>query len=314
MDYRVDKLLSEIKKARDNLLTRDAEEYFAEFKGVKDWYDESISTYQVFVIQLQIVLDSYKRDVITFLMQNKKIFVENVEGSIEKTDKEEMHKLYTKLVLEDTRKGITKSTQHLLARLQKLYDKYIKKGFIDNYFKPLVGKKRKKYSNFTSEFLDNKIINWAKQVGETTEKEIKKVLVDGFEKGASIDDLTEDIRGATAFSSNRAQIIARTEVMQSGNYIDYTNYMLTEDIIGFYWQTCLDDRVRKTHNAAHNQYRVKGESFNIGGYKMRYPGDQLFGAPAKELIQCRCWLKPVYEVEKKSKKEEVRTWVKALIK
>lgn len=54
------------------------------------------------------------------------------------------------------------------------------------------------------------------------------------------------------------------------------------------WVTFHDERVRPTHRIADFQTKPIDEPFNVGGYKMMFPGDSSFGAPPQEIINCRC--------------------------
>lgn len=54
------------------------------------------------------------------------------------------------------------------------------------------------------------------------------------------------------------------------------------------WSTVKDNRVRDTHAAAEGQERLINEAFEVGGARMMFPGDQQFGAPIREWINCRC--------------------------
>jgi hypothetical protein len=54
------------------------------------------------------------------------------------------------------------------------------------------------------------------------------------------------------------------------------------------WLTIGDGKVREAHAQANGQIRPTGEPFDVGGYKMQYPGDASLGAPLSLIINCRC--------------------------
>lgn len=54
------------------------------------------------------------------------------------------------------------------------------------------------------------------------------------------------------------------------------------------WWSMQDSQVRTAHRHAHGQVRPMGESFMVGGFHMRYPGDP--EAPADLVVGCRCSL------------------------
>lgn len=55
------------------------------------------------------------------------------------------------------------------------------------------------------------------------------------------------------------------------------------------WQTRQDGNVRSSHRDAQGQARPVGESFDVGGYDVRFPSDPL--APPSVARWCRCWLR-----------------------
>lgn len=95
----------------------------------------------------------------------------------------------------------------------------------------------------------------------------------------------------------RGNMIGRTEAMSALNFSEYesfkqgiegTNY--SEDQIITTWESAHDLRVRDTH-AILNGKQVRGLETPFrspSGALMRYPTDRSFGAPAKEIINCRC--------------------------
>lgn len=60
-----------------------------------------------------------------------------------------------------------------------------------------------------------------------------------------------------------------------------------------FWKSERDSRVRQTHRAADGQVRRLEEPFIVGGYRMMFPQDASLGAPAKEIVHCRCIMTPV---------------------
>ena len=54
------------------------------------------------------------------------------------------------------------------------------------------------------------------------------------------------------------------------------------------WTRRADARVRDTHRILHGQTLPLGDSFEVRGHKLRFPGDP--AAPISETANCRCWL------------------------
>lgn len=96
----------------------------------------------------------------------------------------------------------------------------------------------------------------------------------------------------------RAETIARTETHTVLNMGRYEKVLQTAERAGLdasaitaVWRASNDARTRDTHGAMRNQRRIAGQPFRTGGgHQMRYPGDRSLGAPAEEIINCRCSL------------------------
>ena len=92
----------------------------------------------------------------------------------------------------------------------------------------------------------------------------------------------------------RARTIARTEshqaVMKSQNDIvesmDLPPYVKE-------WVSGSDGRVRKSHRKADGQRRAPGNTFNVGGDKLKYPGER--GGKPENIINCRCTTVEIFD-------------------
>ena len=54
------------------------------------------------------------------------------------------------------------------------------------------------------------------------------------------------------------------------------------------WKTFGDSKVRPSHANAGGQTVPIDKPFTVGGYRMMFPGDSSLGAPASEIVNCRC--------------------------
>lgn len=54
------------------------------------------------------------------------------------------------------------------------------------------------------------------------------------------------------------------------------------------WQTVGDNKVRGAHVLANGQVRMLHEPYDVGGEKLRFPGDSGLGATPKNTANCRC--------------------------
>lgn len=97
---------------------------------------------------------------------------------------------------------------------------------------------------------------------------------------------------------SRSEAIARTEAITSMQAAGHESMdqvidegLADADAITETWDSTLDNRTRPDHAAANGQTVTHGQTFEVGGYRMRYPGDTELGAPASQTIQCRCFIR-----------------------
>jgi uncharacterized protein with gpF-like domain len=94
----------------------------------------------------------------------------------------------------------------------------------------------------------------------------------------------------------RAETIARTEAQAAVNLArsealtqSQERAGLTDASVQLTWRATKDARVRDTHRSMDGQVRPKGTPFvSPSGAQMMFPGDRSLGAPAEEVINCRC--------------------------
>jgi HK97 family phage portal protein len=105
-----------------------------------------------------------------------------------------------------------------------------------------------------------------------------------------IDDLVALVR--TAFGDQAAQTGSGMAEMAAVATVNGTAEATATAIgpgIERTWVTRGDDRVRAAHQAADGTTLPVGKPFDVGGFAMRFPGDQL--APLHLTINCRCRLR-----------------------
>lgn len=111
----------------------------------------------------------------------------------------------------------------------------------------------------------------------------------------------KDIASITRHQSNkllklRGERIARTELLSALSHAEDEGLAqligsgsVRSDQVSSAWDAAEDDATRPSHAAMDGQVRPYGVPFDTGdGYQMLFPGDRSLGAPAKEIIQCRC--------------------------
>lgn len=94
----------------------------------------------------------------------------------------------------------------------------------------------------------------------------------------------------------RGETIARTEALgalNAGRELAMRQAIeagtVKVEFVTAIWETAHDPRVRDSHHAMQGQAVKFGEPFvTPRGARMRYPGDASLGAPADEIVGCRC--------------------------
>lgn len=143
------------------------------------------------------------------------------------------------------------------------------------------------------------------QITETTRAEIQSALADGVAAGESIPELAKRIEDLylVEIIPNRSLRIAQTEVVAADNYGSFTAAQQSGLQLRKVFLATDDSHTRPTHADANGQKVGIDEPFDVGGAQMMYPGDSSMGAPANEIVGCRCT--QFYErVEAGSEEEE----------
>lgn len=333
---KVIRLCEAIEKSVDTLLLEQAKEWLKRFIG-EPWYGQAIQAYVgiareaggIFADHRQKVLEAIGREelfqeltdpnvnmgaAVTPVNTTTAAAIVPVSSGGKKGKKtkarsvksyktwEYLDAWYNHVVVDDVRDTLLELEQEFQNKLEEFYQQKVADKLMPEASKGIleqVGMEFdfNKYDEATRDYLKDKKIHWAKQVAEETEKDIKAQLVKGYEAGLSSYEIADNIKQSTGFSMSRAEKIARTEVMSSCNYAQYAASEANPDIVGHYWRSQNSSRTRATHRAANKQYRPMGEPFDIGGAKLMFPGDGSLGAPAKEIINCRCWLEMVFRGE-----------------
>lgn len=95
---------------------------------------------------------------------------------------------------------------------------------------------------------------------------------------------------------HRGEVVARTETLQAASAARdeavsqaVDEGLVREKNVTKVWRTATDSRVRDSHDGMNGQEKPQGAAFLTDtGARLLYPGDQSLGAPAAEIIQCRC--------------------------
>lgn len=144
------------------------------------------------------------------------------------------------------------------------------------------------------ELIEKRGQRFARQVNETTYKQLQKVLTDTMlASGLNERDMVAAIENVMTLSRRqRAETIARTELFSAVNH----SHQLTLEANGIEkkeWLAAVDERTRPAHVGANHQVVPTPAPFDVGGESLQYPGDPS-GSP-ENIINCRCVLIPVIE-------------------
>lgn len=136
------------------------------------------------------------------------------------------------------------------------------------------------------EWVNGRQVGVWKQVEETTRKDIAEAITEGIAAGKGMREIRSKVLEVIR-DKNRAATIAQTEAtgaLNSGAQILRDHQGITQK----QWFATFDSHTRATHAAAQGQITDNKGDFVVGGYRMKHPGDSSLGAPAAEVVRCRC--------------------------
>ncbi len=144
-------------------------------------------------------------------------------------------------------------------------------------------------ARWVHDLIDGRSNQLAGNVTATTYQAIKDQLREGVKAGESIPDLAARIEGLFDQTyANRATTVARTEVISAYNASTALSAQdMGPDIAaGQQWISTRDDRVREDHLNADGQVVAIGDTFDVGGEQLAYPGDP--DVDPSNSVNCRC--------------------------
>ncbi len=130
------------------------------------------------------------------------------------------------------------------------------------------------------------LLNTVNDITQTTKDNIQKVLMKATELGWGFDKIVDEITN-DELNTKRARVIARTETVTAANQGAMFAAQATGLELNKEWLSALDNRTRYDHKEVNGQTVGLNDTFNVGGYPMKQPGDRT-NAPAKEIVNCRC--------------------------
>lgn len=155
----------------------------------------------------------------------------------------------------------------------------------------------------TQQFINNTVPIRVQEITSTTQKNIDRAVAKSLQLAEESEEPTTQREigaeaGALFVSANlfRGEMIAETEILTAGEgskSLEVAAFMAAAGILGALlaekiWITAGDEVVRPTHQAVDFVVVPEDENFTVGGFPMSGPGDSSQGAPASEIIRCRC--------------------------
>ena len=143
------------------------------------------------------------------------------------------------------------------------------------------------------EYLSTVTATKSRLISETSMSAIRAALAAGIAEGESIPQLAQRVGDVyDAGSEYRATMIARTETVAASNLGNRAGAKATGLDLTKEWLSSPGPRTRDTHAAAGSEYSLNpigiDDPFVVGGAQLMFPGDSSMGAPASEVVNCRC--------------------------
>lgn len=128
--------------------------------------------------------------------------------------------------------------------------------------------------------------NTFEQVGDDLWATARSELLDGFEKGESIDQLAARLRASAGMTAKKAVLVARTQVLDASNAGSIATARAAGIDMQKEWMSAEDLRVRPEHVLANGQKVDLNAKFTVGGYECDRPHDPTL--PPALRYSCRC--------------------------
>lgn len=143
--------------------------------------------------------------------------------------------------------------------------------------------------------IDKVLKEMAQKVNDTTYTELVDLFQEAEAAGESIPEMME--RLSSYFEGRKSDAsterIARTTMTGADNSAALEAYGQSGVVSETTWLSALSDTTRDAHRDAHGQTRKLGESFDVGGESLRFPGDPT--GSAGNIINCVCTVQPQVE-------------------
>lgn len=141
--------------------------------------------------------------------------------------------------------------------------------------------------------IDEVLGEMAEKVNDTTYTDLVDLFQEAERAGESLPEIQE--RLSAYFEGRKSDAsterIARTTTVGADSRGAVESYGQSGVVDEVAWLAALDARTRPAHVDAHGQRRKLGEQFDVGGERLRHPGDPR--GSAGNIINCRCSVMPI---------------------
>lgn len=138
----------------------------------------------------------------------------------------------------------------------------------------------------------NRMVDTPDSVFRAIAADIDKGLALGESPSVLADRVQKSLGPQTGDWQGRAMTVARTESAGAQSAATLDAALLRQEVLGeeieSVWTATVDSKTRPEHFAADGQRVKLGSAFDVGGYALRYPGDDQ--GPPEMVINCRCAL------------------------
>jgi HK97 family phage portal protein len=180
-----------------------------------------------------------------------------------------------------------KAADDLKGRVEPLYKSALQKGAEAVAAELQINSSFDFLSPAAQKFLREKLFEISGLVDDPVAEELRAALLEGMDKGESVDKLAERVAEVFDVQRFRAERIARTEIAESFNGGRFVT-MKDAGVERIEWLSARDNRVRDSHAEVDGEVVVLGDKFSNG---LLYPLDP--SGPPEEIVNCRCVSVPV---------------------
>lgn len=246
--------------------------------------DEVVNNWKAFIDKSEVLINKRLPAVQRFFNDYKSIVMNrlgaNIKayGSFKSRDSEDADEILDEKAFEELLKKYAKDVD------QALMEAYAS-GFTDTLVNFEFGEPNEAAKKFLQKYAADRVVG----ISDTTRAQLKTVLVDAFEAGVSVQEVSSRIQEKFAeINAGRAMTIARTETLSAVSAgqqekREEVKKQFPDKKLKKAWVSAQDEKVRDSHQELDGNVVDVDDEFKAN---LKYPRDPA-GAP-EEVINCRC--------------------------